>query len=191
MPHIQVKELPKSIQSLLHSLEYFRKDIEVKIQDTVSLHCSGSEGRKGFSAVLNLSTGEKEVLWGSWGGANMFVDNRVDSDTRSIPIGENVAVIKGSQGHHGTWATIYIGKNNVLPCLPSGEQLPLKQRQILYCFNAIKAGTYRKEELARVKATYAEIDALVESGHLKKDGRGIQITTLGKNANEGHGMPRE
>ena len=192
---VLVRELPDSLQKALRAVDYNKRDVEVRIQDEVSLVCSGSEGRRAFAAIVNLATGENEILWGSWGGANMFnPENRVDVDDRMARLGTNAAVVKGSTGYHGNWATIYIGQANVLPMLPSGEQLPLKQRQILYCHSGIKAGPYRVEELRSIGATSAEVDALVASGHLKRSSNGAtQITTLGKNGigGKGYGMPRE
>lgn len=192
---VLVRELPDSLQRALRAVEYNKRDVEVRIQDEVSLVCSGSEGRRAFAVIVNLATGENEILWGSWGGANMFnPENRVDVDDRMARLGTNAAVVKGSTGYHGNWATIYIGQANVLPMLPSGEQLPLKQRQILYCHSGIKAGPYRVEELRSIGATSAEVDALVASAHLKRSSSGAtQITALGKNAigGKGYGMPRE
>ena len=96
--HTNVKDLPASIQATLRSLDYSKRDIEVKIQDAVSLLCTGSDGRKGFATVLNLSTGQSETLEGSWGGANLFVGSiATDGDVlRAAMAGVDAVVIATS-----------------------------------------------------------------------------------------------
>lgn len=178
----EIKALPDSLQSALRSLGYKSKDINVIIQDTCSLSDAGGSGRKGFSCLVNLQTGEHETLRGSWGGANMFnPNNRVDTDTQSRILGENLAVIKGSIGEY-TFAQIYIGNKNVVPNLLTEEKLDLNSRQVLYCYRLKSA--YRKDELDRLNKTNAVIQItndLIKNGYLKKDGRGMSLTTKGKN----------
>jgi hypothetical protein len=95
--YVAVKELPNSLIRALASIGYGKKDIDVNIQDTVSLQVSGGDGRRGFALIVNLATGETHMLQGSWGGSNMFnPDNRVDLDQRDHKLGENVAVSLGS-----------------------------------------------------------------------------------------------
>jgi hypothetical protein len=187
-----VKDLPDSLIRALESVSYKRKDIHVTVKDTESISVSGGSGYRGFCVIVDLSTGQRETLIGSWGGANMFSpENRVDMDTQSRVLGNNVVVIKGSTGgDRPVYATITIGHKNVVPMLPIVE-LALKDRQILYCFS-LKAG-YRKQELESIHAEESEIESLITRGYLKKDGRGIIVTIAGKNVNAGkggYGMPR-
>lgn len=192
MPSVLVKDLPQSLQRALESISYHKKDIDFEVKDQVSLQVVGGAGQRGFAIIVNLATGEREQLNGSWGGSNPFTPtNRIDNDSRTQTLGQNVVVIKGSAGAY-IYAHMYIGTANIIPILPTAEELPLKSRQILYCYRALKSGPYRKDELNRIKATETEIDALVESKYLKKDGRGIQITVEGKNAlGDSLSMPRE
>lgn len=188
------KDLPKSIIRALESVSYNRKDIHVRIRDEESLGCGGGNGYRAFAIVVNLSDGQYETLWGSWGGANIFnPTNRVDMDAQSRKLGENVAVIKGHiGGDKPTYATVTIGNKNIVPCLPAAPELSLRDKQILYCFCYLKSGPYRKSELASIRANEGEIDSLVSRGFLKKDGRGIQSTVSGKNAMVNiFSMPRE
>jgi hypothetical protein len=172
-----VKDLPKCIQNALNSVKYHLKDIEINVTDTVCLLDGGCEGRKAFAIIINLATEEYHTEYGSWGGSNMFSNNRVDNDNRNHLLGEGVVVIKGSIGMK-TYARIYIGNKNIIPMLPN-EQLDLLSRKILYIYRALKSA-FRAEEIRRIGATDNEINKLIESGYLKKDGRGIQITTKGK-----------
>lgn len=195
MAYASVKTLPRSIQRALENAGYRRKDIDWEVREKVSLLGAGGAGRQEFAIIINLSTGEYERLNGSWGGANPFnPTNRVDNDDRQHALGENCAVIKGSTGgQHGVFAHLYLSSANVIPQLEAGEKAPLRSRQILYCYKGLKAGPYRQEALSRLSVQESEIADLVSKGYLKKDGRGIQITTEGKNAvgSSLGGMPSE
>ncbi len=189
-----VKSLPMSLQDALATHGYHRKDITVKVREKESLSQAGSSGSQAITVLVDLSTGETKTLVGSWGGSNMFnPSNRVDMDTESRVLGMNLAVIKLSKGDHPTYGTITIGPSNVLAALPAKPSLSLIQRQVLYCFNSLKSGPYRQQELSRLgSAVMLTITELIALGLLKKDGRGIAITTDGKNAVAGlHSMPRE
>ncbi len=189
--HVPLSDLPNSIRRVLASIGYRSRDIDVYVQDHVSLYVSGGAGQRGFATVVNLVTGESQTMQGSWGGANMFSAPRVDTDDREVALGPNVAVVKGSTGHR-TFASVYIGTMNVVKALAPAPTLPLKARQILYCYKSIKSGQYRTDELRSIRATEAEIAQLIEAGYLKRDGRGTQITTAGKNAiGSPNMMPRE
>jgi hypothetical protein len=179
--HIAVKDLPESIQSALRSVSYGGKDISVQPKERVSIQCSGGAGQRGFAILLDLASGRQEIHQGSWGGANIFNQhNSVDLDDRmhDIPVGG--AVITGSQGNR-TFATVYLHPDNMVKLLPAPAELSDKERRIMYAFGCLKSGDYRKEELSRAGATEADIDALISRGFLKRDGRGVQITTAGKN----------
>lgn len=193
MAYVPVKELPSSIRRALESVGYRRKDISWEVRESISLLGAGGAGRQEFAIILNLTTGEAVRMNGSWGGSNAFSPgNRVDNDDRSHKLGENCAVIKGSTGN-GTFAYLYLSSANVIAALEAPAEVTLRARQILYCYKSLKSGPYRQDELSRMKASESEIADLVTAGYLKKDGRGIQITTSGKNAvgSTLGGMPSE
>lgn len=181
--HVIIKELPESLQSVLRTVGYRKKDISVVVKEKESLHVSGGAGLKGFAIVVDLATGEKKRFDGSWGGANMFSPtNAVDLNDEKYTLPHNCAVVKGHIGSY-TYATLTVAPSNAAPWLSSGDGLVTeKERAILYAYGSLKSGPYRRDELARIKATESEIESLVSRGLLKKDGRGIQISTLGKNS---------
>jgi hypothetical protein len=189
--YVLVKDLPARIQRAIASIPYHQKEIDCEVRDSVSLQVSGSQGQRGFAITIDLATGSTERFDGSWGGSNMFSPtNRVDNDDRSRVLGDNVVVLKGSTGNR-TYVTLYLGSDKLIP-KTEVVQLPVKSRQILYCFRALKSGVYRNEALAKIKATEEEINNLIASKHLKRDGRGTMITMEGKNAIDGvHSMPSE
>lgn len=182
--YISVKELPACLTSALKSAGYGATDILVVAQSRVDSAAYASDGQRGFVTIVNLDSGQTHTETGSWGGSNMFTATLADDSRDPIDIPINGAVIKGSRGYPRTFATIYVHPD-AWRFLPSGEEeeLSAAAQQALYCFGAIKGGEYRRDEMSRRKVSAADVDALVESGHLKRSKNGAtQITTKGKNA---------
>ena len=188
MTHIKTKELPEVLQSALRAIGYHRPDIAVEGTEKVSLFDAGGEGRRGFSVLLDLTTGDSRKVQGSWGGANMFnPSNVVDLDDREHTLPPNGAVIQGSEGYKGVYASIYLHPSNIAKVLPPKTEISDKDRSILYAYGCLKSGTYRQEELSRIGASQADIDSLVTRGLLKKAINGAtSITTEGKNTRTSH-----
>lgn len=183
--YAQVKELPECLQSALASVGYGRKDIKVDIAEEASLFVGGGNGYRGFAIVVDLSTGARQTLWGSWGGSNAFTpNNRVDSDSKSRVLGPNVAVIKGSEGGgKPVYATLTIGPANVVKGLLTAPPTDLtpNERATLYAFCHYKS-SYRREAMERARIPVNTIDALIVKGLLVRKGNGVQATIEGKNA---------
>lgn len=185
MPYQLVSDLPECLIRALKSVGYGKQDIEILPREKTSISYAGGSGRRGFAILVNLSNGEYKTHTGSWGGANAFnPENQVDLNTENYPIPENGAVILGSEGNK-TFATIYLNPKNVLAALSEGDVLSDIERKIMYAYGCLKSGPYRNEELARCGIKDPKNDpnvlSLMERKFLKKDGRGIQMTTEGKN----------
>lgn len=181
--YISVKELPQYIQKILkENLNYHKKDIKFNITNDVSpLECGG-DGLKYYFCAINLITQKYEILWGSWGGANIFnPQNRVDLDDGKYIIPDNAIVIKGCIGHY-SYASIYCKDSVIQQYLPKPVDISDLEVSCLYCFTAFKGGHYRKEELNRRNIKQEVIDACISKGWLKQHGKGLSITTEGKNA---------
>jgi hypothetical protein len=134
---------------------------------------------------VNVETGERQIRYGSWGGANMFnPGNQVDNDDASYPIPVNGAAIKGSEGgSRPVSARIYVRPDALAPMLPPVAALTPTETGALYCYKALKSGQYRQDELRRYAVDAATIDGLVSRGYLKRASNGsTSITTEGKNA---------
>lgn len=178
--YVPVKDLPIVVQQALSSVGYGKKDIEVIAAETATFACAGSDGQRAF--VIMCSKSEYKTVQGSWGGSNIFnPQNIVDNDWSPAAVPLDGIIIKGSSGNH-VFAQIIVHPHNPLlnnKVLP-GKVLSDKERSILGVYKGIKA-SYRKEYLANLQASEAEIEALISAGYLKKDGRGISITTEGKN----------
>jgi hypothetical protein len=175
--YVKTVDLPDSIRTALKSVGYGKSDIEVNIQDSVSLFDAGSDGRRGFAIIINLSSGESEIRYGSWGGANAFVTNVIDADDRSHKLGHNCAVVRGSEGYGSTYASLYLDPSNVLPCLKSVETLDEEKMKVLLAFKSLTSAGRKGILFGKDKI----INELVELGYLSKSGRGLSITTSGKN----------
>src|SRR5260370_523739 len=57
---------------LKEQVRYNKRDISVSPRETDSIGCGGGDGYKGFAILCDLESGDCHILWGSWGGANMF-----------------------------------------------------------------------------------------------------------------------
>lgn len=185
MIYSKVSELPETLQSALKSIGYSGKDIRLEAKEEVSAQVMGGDGRRGFCIIVNLSTGEKKEMIGSWGGANMFnTTNAVDLDSSSYAIPLDVAVIKGSMGN-SVFADITLHPKNIIGLLGTSKaQLDERDRWILGTFKGLTSAG-RKYEWARNNDVPSEDDLnkLAGLGYLKRSKNGAtQITTEGKNA---------
>ena len=181
--HTKVSNLPQSVRSALSSFGYARADIAVTASETFSFRSGGSQGRRSFVCVVNLETGDRQTVMGSWGGANMFnPSNAVDLDGTERPILPNMAVIHGSEGE-SVYASIEVAPATLAPMLPAAPAIDDRDMRILACYRSLKSGNYRTEALARLKCTDLDLDRLAAMGLLKRNKAGAtQITTDGKNA---------
>lgn len=183
--YVDVKELSPVVRQALESVRYGGRDIEVIVADTVELRCEGNKGQRGFALLLNLDTGERKSMQGSWGGSNMFVQSVVDDSTSNAPLPDNGAVVRGTTGYPRTFATVYMNRTGLGRFLPSGQDEGTSdtEQQALYCFYGIKGGEYRRDELRRRNVSADTVEGLIARGYLKRNKAGATaITTAGKNA---------
>lgn len=141
--------------------------------------------------LVNLETGIDNSYLGSWGGANPFNPNNpvdLDYSTRDIPA--NVAVIKGSEGGGvPVYAYIYMRPEDMAAISPKQESKPILDPKEQEALNIIAGyiSSYRKEEFAlNFLGIYGPeniyVQALAAKGLVKVTGRGVSITTAGRNA---------
>ena len=194
--YVKVSELPASLQSALKSVKYGGKDVSVESAETWDAGYAGGQGQKGFCIAVNLHNGEKQITWGSWGGANMFnPTNAVDLDRTPKPMVEGLAIIHGAIGYPRTYAWISIHPDNAQKLLPETTDNGLSrfERAALSLISGIKS-SYRAQEWTRggykqpaLPGKYSPdnplILSLVEKGLLKMNkARAISVTTAGRNA---------
>lgn len=173
----QVKELPLILQRALKSIGYYKKDISIEGKETVSVQDSGGDGRRGFVVLVDLVANSYRKSYGSWGGANMFTANVVDSDDKEHAIPPNGAVITGCEGGgHPTLANLYLHPSNIVKFLPPKVELTDAERIALEQMSTLKPG-YRDTVPPPVLAS------LLTKGLAKQNKAGaVQITTAGKTA---------
>lgn len=186
--HVDIKELSPHLRAALESVGYGARDVEVIPATLVDPTVGGGAGMRGFCTIVNLDTGRRQTVNGSWGGANMFAHSPVDRTDERIELPENGAVIKGTRGYPRTFAKVYAhpraAGGMALPSgAPEDDQLTPEDQQALYCFAAIKGGHYRREEMQRRGVSEATVGSLILRGYLKRARNGATaITTKGKNA---------
>jgi hypothetical protein len=185
-----VKELREPLRAALAAVGYGARDVQVVAAERLEMTVGGGAGMRGFVTVVNLDTGERKTVNGSWGGSSVFTSSPVDAGGGPVELPENAAVVKGTRGHPRTFATIYAHPRAVsgylLPSAsPPADMVSDQDQQALYCFYAIKGGAYRKDELRRREVSEATIGSLIARGYLKRSANGAtQITTMGKNARD-------
>jgi hypothetical protein len=181
--YVSTRELPPSIREARAKVDYHRPDIAIQTAERASIQDPGSDGRKGFALMVDIATGERRELWGSWGGANAFnPTNPVDLDRTDHELRPGQALILGSIGYRGTWASVTVHPSTIAPLLPSGDEVSELEAGILGVYRSYKSSA-RPEYLARMGAGPEMIDSLVSRGYLKRNRAGAtQITTKGKNS---------
>jgi hypothetical protein len=185
--YVETKQLIPALRDALESVGYGAKDVRLEAAEKVDSYSEGGTGSRGFLIAINLDTGERKRMTGSWGGGNMFTSSLVDTGSESVPLPPNGAVIKGTTGYPRTFATIYAHPSAIGQFLPAGandrDELTPEELQALYCFDCIKGGEYRREELRRRDVSDSTVEGLVSRGYLKRNKAGAtSITTAGKNA---------
>jgi len=188
--HVPVKDLPATLRAALKSVGYARQDIEVEGREAVSPAVAGGDGRRGFVTAVNFGTGKYDTRYGSWGGANLFERNLIDEVQEALPIPPNSAIIKGTEGYKGAFATVYVRPETLTPMLPAGpSDLTDLEKGVLLAFDQYtSAGRKDRRGQVGVSKWDAAASKLLQQGLLKSNAAGaVQITTAGKNAAENLG----
>ena len=184
MTIIRTKELPDCLKVALKEVEYGAPDIRIEVSDTISALSQGGQGSRGFTLVVELSTGKFTKRLGSWGGASVEM-KQVDFDDRETPLLEGFAVIKGTMGFPRTFATININPANMVKFLPKPSSVTERQKSILKAFNTLTSTGRRNEWLRNPEEapTAGELNDLVNTGLLSRSSTGAtKITVEGKNS---------
>jgi len=184
--HVDVKELPPALQKALREIGYKKRDVEVVGATEVQMGHAGGSGRRGISASVNLVTGQmSQVAMGSWGGPNPFERKPMDDLDAVTRVPPDGAIIKGSEGGHGTWVTIYVHPDSLIKMLPGKADISERETYILAML--VYKSQYKKELLRSNKVTQDELEKLARGGYVKINKAGaISLTPKGKNAKAAH-----
>lgn len=176
--YASVNLLPEEMKSALWGFGYKKENIEVQFRESYTLFSASGDGRRGFTLVSK--NGEVKSHIGSWGGSNPFEKSSVDSDDTEYSLDNDTFVIKGNSGE-SVYAYIVLNKKNKFG-IKEAEKIFLtdRQKKILYLYKGLTSAG-RKDYLVSMKVTDKEISELIDMNLLEKKGRGIGITTEGKN----------
>lgn len=184
--YVKVKDLPTAVQAALTSVGYGRVDIEVRASATVVLSSSGGSGSRGFTTLVNLTTGQHQTSWGSWGGQNMFDrSNAVDNDRNEYPLPADGLAITGTQsGGQPIYAVVHVPASMVDRMLPAAAaEFTTEEKDALYAHACVKGGQYRRDHLVRKGVRPETVTDLVTRGLLSRNKAGAtSVTTDGRNA---------
>lgn len=185
MPYISTATLPSHIQSILKEIDYRGKDINLEAKVDISVLGCANDGCRAFYATFSLSEGKHKVVYGSYGGANMFERHQPDHDDSMHTIPEGFGCLKGQTGHKGSFATLYVNPANVARMLPEIPEITDREKYLLACFRGLTSNGRAREwtDNPHKKPTEVELTALSSKGWLKISKNGAtSITTEGKNA---------
>lgn len=182
--YLETKSLPDTILSALTGVGYARPTIGVYVADTASMHAMSGDGMRGFTVLLDIDSGRSERFDGSWGGANPFVPNPVDSDTRSRPLPPNGCVISGHiGGGKPCYASLTIHPSRAAKLLPAPSEALSERLSLVLGVFARFNSRGRSEWFARHgAASEPELTELETRGFIKRNKAGsVTCTAAGKN----------
>jgi hypothetical protein len=179
---VATNELPPALRKALKQVGYKRRDISVEPATATSVRSVAGKGQRGFAMAVNMATGAiSDVEVGSWGGQNPFERKPVDWHDKPVKIPPNGAIITGSLGYKGPFATIYVHPDALAPLLPGNADVTEREADILRM--ASYKSFYKKELFVRNRVNQDEIKSLVERGYMKMNKAGAtSLTPKGKNA---------
>jgi len=156
--YAQVKDLPSSLQTVLSSIGYGRADIQILPRESYNLARGSADGCRAFIVAVNLTTGERQITRGSWGGANIYnPQNNVDLDDTERPLPPGFAIVDGSEGGgRPVYASIAVNPVTLAPMLPAPatELTDIERRVLAWHKGLTSAG--RKDEAVRFAVSRAE-----------------------------------
>jgi hypothetical protein len=181
--YVKLKNLHPAIQNQLKRRGYNGKDISIEPREKYSLGCSGGDGQRSYTDVLNLSDFSIAEHTGSWGGANIFNPaNKVDLDFTGHELTETTVVIRGHEGHK-PYASLLVHPSTIDNYKGDVIEVTMEEKEVLSIFCMYKS-SYRAEYLNRKRFdTNAVTESLVTKKLLKRNAAGaISLTTEGRNA---------
>jgi hypothetical protein len=180
---VQVKDLPDAVKNLFKKIRVRPSDVEVRPSASYNLGMASAygDGYRGFGYVINLVTGEYKAWESPWG---MLIP-----DQKAMPIPVNGAVVIGQQGgtRRGMRVSyLLINPQNMGLILPQEKiDLSKEEEKALAVINEYNSRG-RKEEFPRFglgeySSNNQYVKRLLQKGLLIKKGRGLRVSTSGKN----------
>jgi len=91
--------LPTVFKRVLADVKFNKRKIHLRIDNTWSMYSAGDDGAKGFTAIVDMNTGQYKVAWGDWGGGGLGGIKPVDdTKTPRKPIPDHLAIVQGQIG---------------------------------------------------------------------------------------------
>lgn len=183
--YVALRDLPPFLVKILaQEGEYKNRDIEVIPATSVEVGFSPFGGNRAYAVIVNLDTHRYKTLLGDWSGGQGT--NPLDRGGM-VNIPPNAAVIYGEYGGRGSFAHIAINPDNVAALVEQDEGTSLSEdeKYALTFINSFNTQGRRDAFWQKHLGTYNTSNPLVQSlthkGLLKIQGRGVRITTKGKN----------
>lgn len=186
--YVETSELPECLQRALSSAGIGRKDIRVEAAETYTQRAPSGDGMRGFTTVVNLATGQRESIVGSWGGSNAFSPgNAADNDGAERPLPEGFAIVQGTMGYK-PYACVLLNPKNFAPMIPAKPEMSDRLRMLVTIYASLNSAGRKHyfERHSSHKATEAELSELVRLGMITRTKSGaITVTAIGRNNHDG------
>jgi uncharacterized protein YunC (DUF1805 family) len=100
--------LPAAIKRVLVDLRFNKRKVAVWPATSFSMYMAGDDGARGFTALVDLDTGQASITMGDWGGGGLGrklspVD---DQNSPKKPLPEHLVVVQGQQGGRDPYAVL-------------------------------------------------------------------------------------
>ncbi len=164
--------------------------VMVKCDKTWTYYQTPKPSCTSFCLEINLQSKLTSFHIGEFEGA--YAERNVDVDRAKRLIEKDKVIIKGYLVRQGGRGALNAGSPNELPqenievtfhpsqmmkVYPHVE-LSERDRQILFCYGALRDGYLRRDAMFRLNIEKPELESLVVRGLLKKSGHSHQLTAL-------------
>src|SRR3989344_1735691 len=101
-----------------------KRKINVRIDNSFSMYSAGDDGAKGFTALVDIDTGQYSVIWGAFGGGALGMKpNPVDDvNTPKKALQDHLVIVQGQVGGREPYASMVMTDKTYVRLLGVGRR---------------------------------------------------------------------
>ena len=101
-----------------------KRKINVRIDNSFSMYSAGDDGAKGFTALVDIDTGQYSVIWGAFGGGALGMKpNPVDDvNTPKKALQDHLVIVQGQVGGRDPYASMVMTDKTYVRLLGVGRR---------------------------------------------------------------------
>lgn len=193
--HVKPRDLPRAVYDVLKDQDFNGgRDIVVLPTTKYSPRMYAGDGERSFVIAVEIATGRTKETIGDWGGGSPVRRAQVDADDSEYRLPVGGAVVQGTRGGRGTWATVLMHPDDVrlylATALGESAAVPILSERLTSVLNAIGGLTSagRKDEFdragwGRYGGDNRYVRELAALGLVSvSDAGAVRVTTAGKAA---------